>query len=191
MAQHVLCEVDGFHAQHRYEDLAMIREVIDAVAPRLIVELGTGTGGLARFFARTAGTRVVTIDLPSTAPRSLDDTIALTQGLANLEYWSVDLLPGAEGIDPDVAALLAGESRALLYCDDGHKERELVRYGPCLALGATLGTHDYGTEVDPASIEPILATLGFVPYRHEDFAALAHPEYYPVSLTRFWKRVTA
>jgi hypothetical protein len=76
---------------------------------------------------------------------------------------------------------------SLLYTDNGNKQRELELYVPLLGRRAMVGTHDYGTEVDPAWAESYMASQGFRPYRHAEFEALAYQDY-PVSLTRFWVR---
>ena len=128
----------------------------------------------------------MSIDLFPEPPRSLDSSRGLLEDCPNLEYWQEDLLQ--DGGNINVAGLLGGEPWTLLYCDNGHKEQELETYGYYLHSGATLGCHDYGTEVNPEWIEPLLRGMGFSPYRHEDFAALAHPQDYPVSMTRFWKK---
>lgn len=183
MAQHVSCTWDGFTMIHRYEDLALIRSVLGARQPAFAVELGTAEGGFAAFLAATVvewGGRVLTVD------KSLDVDLARRLGALydNLICAGADAL--AEPV-PSVVSLIC-QGAALLYCDNGNKRRELELYAPLLGPDALVGTHDYGTEVDPAWAEPFMASLGYAPYRHAEFAALAHADYYPTSLTRFWVR---
>ena len=181
--QHVLCEWEGFLAIHRYEDLWLILDVIEGFRPARVVELGTHQGGLAAFFATAVarwGGQVLSVD------RVQDPGIAagLLARYRNLTLHTADLLAAAP--DPTVLRWVA-EPQTLLYCDNGDKMRELTSYGAALARPGLLGTHDYGTEVDPAAIEPRLDAHGFTPWRHADFAALANPDYWD-SLTRFWRR---
>lgn len=181
-AQHVSCRWEGFEAIHRYEDLAVIADVIRTVAPVEAVELGTAEGGFAAFLADTMADhegRVLTVDHVALAPR---ETILARR--SNLQFLTADVLTD---VHPQIRLWLEGPNR-MLYCDNGNKPRELALYAPLLGPGGLVGTHDYDTEVDPAWAEPFMASLGYQPYRHEDFARLADPECYWDSLTRFWRR---
>ena len=172
----------GIKAQHRFEDLALIAEVVQAHRPDVAIELGTAEGGFAAFLASVLadwGGRVVTFD------RDVPPEITRLLAISNLGYVQADLLREAH---PSVLGLLRSAASPMLYCDNGAKMRELALYAPWVPEGGLVGVHDYGTEVPPDLIEPLMRTLGYQPVRHEDFAALAHPEWYPVSLTRFWRR---
>jgi hypothetical protein len=186
-----------FEMQHRYEDRALILDVIRAHRPDVAIELGTAAGGFAALLAETLGEwggRAMTADRTVTigvAERLLaaypDQQVALA---------GVDLLQG----DPLVtlASLYAHavtleeapprRPRLLLYCDNGNKVEEITRYAPLLKPADLLGCHDYSTEVPVEWVESFLAGLGFTPHRHAEFAALADPVNYPASLTRFWLR---
>lgn len=183
-----------FEMQHRYEDRALIEDVIRAHAPDLAIELGTAKGGFACLLASIVP-RVVTVDhcvddgdvslwdrltaaYPNLCPVVMDCLAFDARG-----SWSVLTRTGALTLSD-----LEGSSRTLLYTDNGNKVEEITRFAPLLKPGDLLGTHDYLTEVPIEWVEPFLADLGFVPHRHDDFAALAHPEFYPASLTRFWVR---
>lgn len=183
-----------FEMQHRYEDRALILEVLWQHRPELAVELGTAAGGFAALLAETVGAwggRAVTVD------RTVDLALAARLGAAypkTLTLVGLDLLQG----DPLVTlATICAQgvlwetvpprrARTLLYCDNGNKVEELTRYAPLLQPGDLLGCHDYATEVPVEWVEPFLANLGFTPHRHAEFAALADPMNYPASLTRFW-----
>lgn len=180
-----------FEMQHRYEDRALIIEVIRDWRPARAIELGTAKGGFAALLADTVGgwatetPAVVTLDL--TPERGVKQALeAAYPGALALQDDVLVPLP-EPGVWPFWKSLLR-KPGTLLYCDNGNKEREIELYAPILGPHALLGTHDYLTEVDPAWVEPYLASLGYVPHRHRDFEALADPEYYPASLTRFWIR---
>jgi hypothetical protein len=175
-----------FEMQHRYEDRALILDVIRQHKPLRAVELGTAKGGFAALLAETVGKW-------GGAAWTVDKTpepgvfAALAQAYPNLTAVTGDALSiDPAGFRPWVSFL--AEPGSLLYCDNGHKMKEIEIHAPLLGSRALLGTHDYWTEVDPKWVEPFLAGLGYVPHRHAEFAALADPVNYPAALTRFWVR---
>lgn len=179
-----------FEMQHRYEDRALILDVIKAHQPALSVELGTAKGGFAAMLAETVGAwngSVITVDMvmePGTKEK-LEASYTNIKVVQDDVLLSLDQRPGATW--PFWKNLLARDG-TFLYCDNGNKMREIELYAPTMGQRALLGTHDYWTEVKPEWVEPFLANLGFVQHRHHDFAALAHPVDYPASLSRFWAR---
>lgn len=200
-----------FEMQHRYEDRALIIEVIQAHRPHCAVEFGTALGGFTALLAETVGAFVWdgkedgTVMGPgdSSVVWSFDKTLpkavrtALDNAYPNLFLVEADLLAddwnasvGAEANSTAYRVLFNWQrmerSRTLLYTDNGNKVEEITRFAPLLKVGDMLGTHDYATEVPVDWVEPFLAELGFTQHRHGDFAALADPRYYPASLTRFW-----
>lgn len=183
MAQHIQSSWDGILAIHRYEDLALIRQVIEAFRPFSAIELGTAEGGFAAFLTailKEWDGAVLSVDFKQYWDAKFAERYAPW-----LTLCIGDLLD--ESPHPLASEWCAREN-VLLYTDNGHKQRELELYVPLLGQRALVGTHDYGTEVDPAWAEPFMAAQGFTPHRHAEFAALAHPDYYPDSLTRFWVR---
>lgn len=182
MAQHIQSSVDGYIAVHRYEDLAVIEQVIRERAPLFAVELGTAEGGFAALLTkilRSWDGQVLSVD----KTQYVDQTF-LNQYRPHLTCYLADVLTV---VDPVIAEWCA-RPNTLLYTDNGDKHRELELYVPLLAQRAMVGTHDYGTEVDPPRAEAFMAQQGFRPYHHRAFEVLADPESYPVSLTRFWVR---
>jgi hypothetical protein len=182
MAQHIQSSWDGVIAIHRYEDLALIRQVVREREPARVVELGTAEGGFAAMLAATVvewNGHVLTVD-----HQVLADQGRLLALYDNLQFLTIDVLTE---IVPSLAIILARPD-SLLYTDNGNKQRELELYAPLMGPHATVGTHDYGTELNAEWAETFMTGLGYQPYRHEDFARLAHPEHYPDSLTRFWVR---
>ena len=150
--------------------------------PRLAVELGTAAGGFAVLLAATLsewGGTVLSVD------RVQDEGIVrrLLLTYPNLTLLEADVL--SEPLFAVVEVLKEPES--LLYTDNGNKRRELELYAPVLGPRALVGTHDYDTEVIVEWVEPFMTGLGYEPYQHDRFEALA-TEFYWDSLTRFWTR---
>jgi cephalosporin hydroxylase len=183
-----------FEMQHRSEDQVLIQHVLREMRPRRALELGTAGGGFTALLAETLGEWkgwVTTFDkFPE--PGIRDRLLAQYQNLI-VEDEDVLVDGGAPLIRAELEQAIpfaADPTRTpiFLYCDNGHKQRELELYAPLMGPRALLGIHDYGTEVDPAWVEPFLKNLDFEPHRHAEFLALAHPRDYPDSLTRFWIR---
>lgn len=182
-AQHIQSEFDGFLMIHRYEDQAHIIDVIRAHRPMQAVELGTAAGGFAALLASTllrSDGMVLSVD------KTQDPGIGaeLRRLYPNLTLLEADVLTTAL---PAVVEALQRPGGSLLYTDNGNKRRELELYAPLMGPRALIGTHDYGTEVDEAWVEPFMASLGYTPHQHARFEALAS-EFYWDSLTRFWTR---
>jgi hypothetical protein len=192
-----------FEMQHRWEDQALIIDTVRTHGAK--IEFGTAKGGFAALLADTLpeakivtvnhqpepGVRealataygermnVLTLDLLGSDDTALGPLFSVLTG-----YTDIGRMLHRHRIDPPTR----DDWKICLYCDNGNKVEEITRFAPLLKPGDLLGCHDYATEVPPEWVEPFLVHLGFVPHRHAEFAALAHPEFYPASLTRFWLR---
>lgn len=140
-----------------------------------IVELGTGYGGTSLFLGSCVcgrGGKVLTIDISP-----------------NMEYgyaaWSL-LAPkyNVSFLQRDVFRLetvqevsnFIKDHRALVFCDDGDKKREVPLYAEILKKDDLLMAHDY-TAVEGGELSPRLLTKRTLdilePYRQEEFAVPA------------------
>jgi hypothetical protein len=187
MSQHIQSEWDHFVMIHRYEDLALIRSVLRDLAPERVIELGTAEGGFAAFLACTViewDGRVLSLDKLPPDPGHAAWFAETYQNLTLVQ---------AEILEPTVQTIELLQDwfqhpYCCLYTDNGNKVKELEMYVPLMHEIAMVGSHDYGTELPAVWANDFMASQRFKPYRHEEFAALANPEYYPDSLTRFWVR---
>ena len=174
---------ERWYAEHRAEDVALICAILREHRPPIIVELGTYLGGLAAAFADTArewGGQVHTFDIARQFPSDL------LEAFPNLSFHEESVL-----VENPLAIDLVSTPGAFLYCDNGEKERELACYAPHLAAGNIIGCHDWQTQVRPEFADPLLESLGYVPYRRPEFEAMANPVSYPISMTRLWRRERA
>ncbi len=193
-----------FEMQHRWEDQALIIDTVRTHGAKVAIEFGTAKGGFAALLADALpAAQIVTVN--NQHEPGVREALATAYG-ERMDVLTLDLLGRSETLG-SLISLLTGYTdigqmlnshrinppthddwKVLLYCDNGNKVEEITRFAPFLKPGDLLGCHDYATEVPPEWVEPFLVHLGFVPHRHEEFAALAHPEFYPASLTRFWVR---
>ena len=181
-AQHIQSEHNDFLMIHRYEDQEHIVDVIRGHRPERAVELGTAQGGFAALLASTlAEWEGTVLSVDNVQIPAIGKELALFYG--NLVLLEADVL--TEPL-PAIVEMIR-QPRSLLYTDNGNKQRELELYAPLMGPRALVGTHDYGTEVDEAWVEPFMAGLGYTPHQHERFAALANESYWD-SLSRWWIR---
>ena len=106
-----------------------------------IIELGTGSGGLTAWLARTfAACKIVTYD--HTEPPFLDVLIKM-----GIECRHADVFSQAS----EVAHRIAMPGGTLLLCDGGSKVQEVRRFARYLKGGDIVMAHDYRpTKTSPA-----------------------------------------
>lgn len=170
---------EKYFAEHRADDRFLIAEVIQSCKPNVFVELGSRIGGMTAFFADTVrpwGGHVYGFDIENQLHEDL------LGEYPNVSFYEEDVLAD----NPRILSLIR-RTNVALYCDNGNKEQEVCIYAPHMPVGSLLGCHDYGSEVHPEIVEPVLQRLGYAKCRHEDFEALVTPTY-PISMTRFWRR---
>lgn len=178
----MLSERKGHHCQHRSDDFPVIASILAVHRPTTVVELGTDEGGFAGFLADTVrpwGGRVVTFDIARKLRPGWE------AAFPNATFVQADVLSAEPAAR--VLELLRGASRALLYCDNGDKPREVALYAQHVPVGSLLGVHDYNTEIRAEWVEPWVASLGFTKEGHERMEALRN-QWYPEPMTRLWLR---
>lgn len=181
----MLSECKGHHCQHRSDDFPSIADIISPHRPKIIVELGTDEGGFSGFLADLVapwGGSVYTFDIKAKFSSSL------LSDFHNLRFEQADVLTTAHRRVTDLVSHPGGT--ALLYCDNGNKQREVELYAPFLHVGSILGVHDYNTEIMESWVEPHVAALGYAKLGHAQMEALRN-EWYKEPMTRFWLRERA
>lgn len=181
----VLGTWEGIHYLHRPEDLVIMEEALSKVKPKVSVELGTYFGGftgmLSDMVKKWDGI-VHTFDKEMVDGNKIADMLWKCE---NVDFHEADVI--GNGACEEVTDIIS-DGIVFLYCDNGDKNLELELYAPYLNEGSIIGTHDYGTECEPKRAEAFMKQNGFKQYYHKEFAALAHPVWYPHSLTRFWMK---
>lgn len=145
----------GVPFQQGWGDLELWEHFLSRYPVRSLVELGTGQGGMAIFFAVQAlarGAAYTTFDrerLYGAPVERVLEQLGAHQVLIEL-FERADFVRGVLAVQP---------KPLLLFCDDGDKPREVGTFAPALAQGDYLAVHDWNAEIHPADIPPELEAL--------------------------------
>jgi len=131
-----------------------------------VVELGTGTGGLTLLFGFNMlqrNGRVLSFDIEETqSEQARRDFEKL-----NITFERMDIFQNNAVV---LAKKFIGEERALVFCDNGNKARELPLYTKILKEGDFIMAHDWRVEITPLDLNMYrMALLDLEPYRQEEF----------------------
>lgn len=129
-----------------------------------IVELGTGHGGLTLFWGlqmKMRGGKVLTFDT-----REISDVLNRNLRFFNIIFQRKNVFDQAT---VQCVREFIRDGRALIFCDDGDKPREVLLYAPILKRNDLIMAHDWTSEIK--EVPPaIRSTLKF--YRQDEFDAL-------------------
>jgi hypothetical protein len=133
-----------------WPDLLIWEAMFNEYPLRSFIELGTGHGGLALFFALQCfqrGIEFYTFD--NQRPVYFDEPLPKAMGLRE-RFHFVDIFKEGHA---EITGLIAGMPKPLgIFFDDGDKPREWATYAPFTSPGDVLAVHDWGTEFKEADI---------------------------------------
>jgi len=149
--------------------LNIIQKVLDDNKDILrVVELGTGHGGAGLFFGSVIsprGGRSLTIDRTHLMDGGYEAWKLVAQKY-NVEFYNGDVFN--DGTIKNVSNFIK-DHRALVFCDDGDKKREVALYAEILKKDDLLMAHDYNDEFSFKDLtEKTLSILK--PYKQELFS---------------------
>ena len=160
----------GIRVQQTWTALYCLENFLTAYKPDLIIELGTGCGGLSLFFSLHALT--YTFDTGNRAE------------LRRLLPYDIRFIKG-DVFDPmyfqEIKILCEEYEKVFLFCDGGNKLEEFKMYAPVLHGGQVIGVHDYETEVFGKDLRPLADKADLEPVEHIVF------EQYE-TLIRLWSK---
>ena len=136
----------GYEMQQSLESLYIIKKILDDNPDILrIVELGTANGGTALFFGACISERgglVLTVDQTKLMTGGYEGWIEQAQKLNVSFLYKDNFTPDAVQYVKD----FIGNNRAMIFCDDGDKKREVALYCKILKPNDLLLAHDYENE---------------------------------------------
>jgi hypothetical protein len=140
----------GLEMYQEWSDLHVWNQFFIAHPVRTFVELGTGHGGMAFFFALQCYQRK--INFYTFDNQNYFDFVSGVPGLMHMIdcFHFVDIFKeGAERISQIVQL---APHPLILFCDNGDKPREWRTFGPWLHPGDFIAVHDWGTEFKETDI---------------------------------------
>lgn len=150
---------DGYITEQCQEGMDRLRAMLEGEPDVLrIVEIGTGHGGTSLFLAsciQGRGGKVLTID----RDRLMDNGYAGWSAAAAARDVSFLWGDAFDAHTVDKVREFIREHRAMIFCDDGNKPREVNLYAHILKPGDLLYAHDYGGEIKDTDIAPETAAL--------------------------------
>ena len=132
-------EFFGLRMAQNQNALAAIDAVLKETAPRRILEIGAGNGGLTALFGLygvQTGAQVISYDLK---PCRCPAVSVLGVDYRQRDYWPVF---------DKLCRLIQLPERCLVFCDGGDKPREFRAFAACLKPGDVIMAHDYFEVVD-------------------------------------------
>lgn len=155
----------GHTMQQTWSALFMLEKVLsdnrDIVR---VAELGTGGGGLTLFWGlqmKTRGGRVLTLDITKQMKHGWTGSASLL----NITFEQRDVFDGTTV--QRVQEFIQG-GRALVFCDDGDKPRELYLYASLLKRNDLIMAHDWGSEIKREHLTPEITSI-LRPFRQDEF----------------------
>jgi cephalosporin hydroxylase len=145
----------GIPFQQGWGDLEIWEHFLHNYPCRSIVELGTGQGGMAIFFATQAhvrGARFSTFD----REQLYGDAAARALGRLGAHRHLVDVFERADYVR---GVIEAQDTPVVLFCDNGDKPREVRTFAPSLSRGDYLAVHDWNAEIRASDMPPGLEEL--------------------------------
>ena len=143
--------------------------------PRVIVELGTGSGAFSCYLATycyLTRARFFTFDIHrkgSVTKRVNYRSLGLIHRLGG-RYYPRNIFH--ESTQQLIRRLTHGRGTALIYCDNGDKAREIQLYAQLLKGGDFIGAHDYGSEIVPEDVKVLLDSGRCEPWQEAFFERL-------------------
>lgn len=136
------------------EDLARYRAVIHKVKPRLILESGSFSGKSAKWFAQTAGCKVISVDIDH---RHIDGDTRREAEAAGVEFL-LGRSTSPNVITHMVAAVRAADGPTLVTLDGDHSAdtvyAEMLEYGPLVSSNSYMVVEDGIVRHMPDQMKP-------------------------------------
>lgn len=138
----------GLELQQNQHAPGLLTGLLAYVSPSLVIELGTGYGGLTAYlgvWAITASSRIISWDIKECPlhSKSILTKLGVEARLADYNQPS------------EIAYIqesITQTRRCLLLCDGGNKPNDMLRFAPLLRKGDVIMAHDYAPDAEASTI---------------------------------------
>lgn len=127
----------GFNMQQQKGVVEAVHELLSAVEPSRIIELGTGFGGLTVFFGLYGYKHECDVITYDNEPK--DEAVADLIAFLGVERYILDIF----SIVDQISERIAESGKTILICDNGNKVREVNTFAGSLKSGDVIMAHDY------------------------------------------------
>ena len=127
--------------------MVCLNRLLETRRPRVIIELGTGTGASANFFAWHSCyvERVYTFD------KQTEKRLVTAK---NTVYRGQDIFDGKT--IGEIEEIVQKNAKCLIFCDNGDKRKEFAIYSGLLKENDLIAVHDFGTEIQLCDLKPYI-----------------------------------
>jgi len=145
----------GAPFQQTWFDLPLWEHFLNTFKCRSLLELGTGQGGMALFFAAQAAARGMTYTTLDREDLCRAD-VSAAMGRLGAKRHLVEVFDRADFVHGLIAA---AERPLVLFCDNGNKPREFQTFSPSLQSGDFVAVHDWNAEIRLSDVRPELPMI--------------------------------
>jgi cephalosporin hydroxylase len=148
----------GIPCQQYWQDLFYLEKLITAHEPKTVIEIGTGTGASAAFFANFNS-------VFNTFSFDIVDRRKIRP--ENVIFWQAHIFQ--PGTIRELAQIIESyrDEKLFIFCDGGDKTKEFLLFAPFLKIGDCIAVHDWKIEADASKIYQVAANCGLTAYRHD------------------------
>ena len=137
------CESGRGIIDHEFGSIYKITEIVKELQPELIIELGTGYGGMTLLFYDMC---------PNAEIHTFDNKKMYSSRINRVNYYNQNIIKH----NNTIINLCSDKRHKLLYCDNGNKIFEVNNYGCYLDIGDVLGVHDWESEIFYSDVKNLL-----------------------------------
>jgi len=152
----------GIPVMHTWQDLFFLNCILQHYPFDVIIELGTGIGAGTLFFALNSNAEVYTFDIRA-APTS--KRYLQIEEILPINFCSMDVRSSST---VDFVRGLIEKRRALIYCDNGYKDKEFNLYAPTLKEEDIIMAHDKGREIRDEDISEAIIKYHLKPFHQKE-----------------------
>ena len=142
-----------FQVWHSYVEMIFLDQILTRYHFDSVIEFGTGNGGITTLFAihcLRMGASLDTFDIMGEPNRGLYKKL---RTLVPIRFHKTNVF-NEETIN--TVSTLLRQGKALIYCDNGDKPREISTYAPLMKNGDVIMAHDKDQEIHLHQIEDVI-----------------------------------
>ena len=151
---------------HSYVEFIFLDQILTHNNFNVIIELGTGNGGMTVLFAIHALRMRIPLHTIDVRQEPGEPIYQRLKKMVPIHYYQQDVFSPEAG--QKIVSLIK-KGRVFLYCDNGDKAKEMKTYVPHLKSGDVVLAHDKNQDIYYKDICGLVVAEGLTPF-HQEFA---------------------